>query len=60
MSADPRTLILGAGPAGLAAANALAREGSPVTVLEARAQPGGWCRTIEREGYRFEVGPLLG
>lgn len=49
--------MVGAGPAGLAAATALARADQPVTVLEARPQAGGWCRTINREGFAFEAGP---
>lgn len=39
-----RTAILGAGPAGLAAARELARRGSKVTVFERRPQAGGALR----------------
>jgi protoporphyrinogen oxidase len=48
--------VLGAGPAGLTAALALARRGVPVTVLEAEPDVGGIARTVEREGYRFDLG----
>lgn len=36
-----RVAVVGAGPAGLACAHALAREGHDVTVFEARDKPGG-------------------
>lgn len=39
-----RTAVLGAGPAGLAAARELARRGSQVTVFERRASAGGALR----------------
>ena len=48
--------VLGAGPAGLAAADALAQRGAEVRVLERSPQVGGMCRTVERGGYRFDLG----
>ncbi len=39
-----RVAVVGAGPAGLAAANDLALEGHEVTVFEARPEPGGLLR----------------
>ena len=47
--------ILGAGPAGLAAADALAGRGAGVTVFERSASVGGMCRPVERNGYRFDL-----
>jgi len=48
--------ILGAGPAGLGAAWALAGSGARVVVLEREAEVGGLCRTHDRDGYRFDMG----
>ncbi len=48
--------VLGAGPAGLTAGYALARDAEPVVVFEADTQVGGLARTVERDGYRFDLG----
>jgi protoporphyrinogen oxidase len=49
--------IVGAGPAGLAAAHALAKQGSdqPV-VLEQESQVGGLSKTVEYKGFRCDIG----
>jgi protoporphyrinogen oxidase len=49
-------VVIGAGPAGLTAAYELTRRGWPVTVLEADTVVGGISRTVERDGYRFDIG----
>jgi protoporphyrinogen oxidase len=49
-------VVIGAGPAGLSAALALARAGRDVVVLERGDDVGGLARTIERGGYRFDIG----
>jgi protoporphyrinogen oxidase len=51
-----RTLVIGGGPAGLTAAYLLAKEGRPVTVLEADGIVGGISRTEQYKGYRFDIG----
>lgn len=51
-----KTLIIGAGPAGLTAAYYLTRQRAPVVVIEKNKQVGGLARTIEYKGYRFDLG----
>ncbi len=50
------TLVLGAGPAGLTAGYLLERAGRDVLVLEAEDQVGGLAKTVEIDGYRFDLG----
>jgi protoporphyrinogen oxidase len=52
----PRVVIIGAGPAGLTAAYQLAKSGHTSTVLEADSVVGGISRTVERDGWRFDIG----
>src|SRR3712207_2593068 len=47
---------MGAGPAGLTAAYQLAKNGVVSTVLEADTVVGGISRTVERDGWRFDIG----
>lgn len=49
-------LVLGGGPAGLAAALAAARDGASVTLIEAADQVGGLCRTLHGDGCAFDLG----
>ena len=49
-------VIIGAGPAGLTAAYQLAKAGFDSTVLEADDAVGGISRTVERDGWRFDIG----
>jgi protoporphyrinogen oxidase len=48
--------VLGAGPAGLTAAWEAARLGIRTVVLEKDTQVGGISRTVEHEGFRFDIG----
>jgi len=54
--AASRTVIIGAGPAGLTAAYQLGKAGRTATVLEADDIVGGISRTVERDGWRFDIG----
>lgn len=56
MSEQHGTVIIGAGPAGLTAAYELLRHGLPVQVFEADEVVGGISRTVERDGWRFDIG----
>ncbi len=52
----PPVLVIGAGPAGLTAAVRLRQAEVPVTVVEASDSVGGISRTVERDGWRFDLG----
>ncbi len=52
-------IIIGSGFGGLAAAIRMRAMGYPVTVLEARDQPGGRASVFERDGYTFDAGPTV-
>lgn len=49
-------VILGGGPAGLAAAWELVERGQPCLVLEQGERLGGLCATNEYRGWRFDLG----
>lgn len=52
----PPVAVIGAGPAGLTAANELAAHAVPVVVLEQDRQIGGLAKTVEYRGFRFDIG----
>ncbi len=56
LSPDAPVVVIGAGPAGLTAAVRLRQAGRPTTVLEASDSVGGISRTVERDGWRFDLG----
>jgi protoporphyrinogen oxidase len=53
---DVHTLILGAGPAGLAAGHSLAQAGLKPIILEKDKAPGGLMRSIHRGDFVVDVG----
>ncbi|MFZ4584107.1 MAG: NAD(P)/FAD-dependent oxidoreductase [Acidimicrobiia bacterium] len=55
-AAEPNILIIGAGPAGLTAAYELSKRDQTATILEADTVVGGISRTVERNGWRFDIG----
>ncbi len=55
-SAPGSVVIIGAGPAGLTAAYQLAQAGRTSLVIEADDTVGGISRTVERDGWRFDIG----
>lgn len=48
--------IIGAGPAGLAAAHELVGRGFRPVMLEQDRQVGGLSKTVNRRGFRFDIG----
>ena len=50
------TAVLGAGPAGLTAAYVLGLRGAKAVVYEADGIVGGIAKTVEYDGYRFDLG----
>src|SRR5436305_13248744 len=48
--------VLGAGPAGLTASYVLAKRGVAATVFDADGLVGGIAKTVEFNGYRFDLG----
>src|SRR2546430_5670283 len=55
---SPKTVaVIGAGPAGLAAAYQLSKKGGEVPVFEASGAVGGLARTIDLWGQKVDPGP---
>jgi protoporphyrinogen oxidase/predicted dehydrogenase len=52
----PGVAVLGAGPAGLTAAYVLGKRGEKATVFEADSLVGGISKTVEFNGFRFDLG----
>jgi len=51
-----RIVILGGGPAGLAAGYFARKRGLPFTIYEARAETGGNAATVQHGDFRFDTG----
>ena len=49
--------ILGAGPAGLAAAHILTKQGQSVVVVERDSKVGGLAKTIKYKNFLLDFGP---
>ncbi|USZ68605.1 phytoene desaturase family protein [Halorussus salilacus] len=54
---DRSVAVVGSGFGGLSTACYLADTGADVTVLEKNEQLGGRASTLERDGFRFDMGP---
>jgi len=50
-------LVIGAGISGLSCAHFLRERGVSVHLVEASDRPGGLIRSVEQEGFHFELGP---
>ena len=53
---ETKNVIIGAGPAGMACAYELAKAGHKPMIFEIERQPGGLCRTLDHQGYLFDIG----
>jgi protoporphyrinogen oxidase len=51
-----QVVIVGAGPAGLTAAYMLSKHDIPSTILESDNVVGGISRTVQMDGWRFDIG----
>lgn len=51
------TIIIGAGLTGLSAGYALQKEGRDVVILERTEELGGLARSLNLDGYIFDIGP---
>ena len=56
---NPKVVIVGAGPGGLASALLLASAGVDVTVIEKQPRVGGRTATISADGFHFDLGPTF-
>jgi phytoene dehydrogenase-like protein len=54
-----RVVVIGAGISGLTAAAYLSRAGFAVTVYEQHSEIGGVTATLRRDGFGWDLGPLL-
>ncbi len=54
---EPKVIIIGGGFSSLAAAAYLAQAGFTVEVYEKNKQLGGRARVLERDGFKFDMGP---
>ena len=54
-----RAVIVGSGMAGLTAAAYLVRHGCDVDVFEQADHIGGVTATLRKEGFAWDLGPLL-
>ena len=57
MSEPSEIYILGAGPAGMAAAYTATKKGHPIVVVERDSQVGGLAKGIKYQGFLLDYGP---
>ncbi len=57
MSEPSEIYVLGAGPAGMAAAYTLTKQNQPVVVIERDSQVGGLAKSIGYQGFILDYGP---
>lgn len=57
MNRGRSAVVIGAGFSGLSAAATLAKAGYDVSVLEKHDQVGGRARVLQKDGFKFDMGP---
>ena len=51
-----KVIIIGAGPAGLTAAWEFSKHKIQTIILEGDSETGGISRTVDRNGWKFDIG----
>ncbi|MGB2097753.1 MAG: phytoene desaturase family protein, partial [Candidatus Puniceispirillales bacterium] len=59
MPKQNRTIVIGSGFGGIAAALRMRARGDDVTIIERLDQLGGRARVFERDGFRHDAGPTV-
>ncbi|HNT97370.1 MAG TPA: phytoene desaturase family protein [Elusimicrobiales bacterium] len=59
MAKDKKAVVIGAGIGGLSAAVSLACAGYEVALFEKNKGPGGKLNQLEKDGFRFDLGPSI-
>ncbi|WP_057915163.1 phytoene desaturase family protein [Peribacillus muralis] len=59
MGNKKKVIVVGAGVAGLASAIRLQHAGYQVEIFEKESIPGGKMHRIEKDGYKFDLGPSI-
>ena len=54
-----KVTVIGAGVAGLASAIRLQHAGYEVELFEKEGRPGGKMHRIEKDGFKFDLGPTI-
>lgn len=54
-----KVIVVGAGVAGLASAIRLQKDGYAVEIYEKEGLPGGKMNVIEKDGFKFDLGPTI-
>ncbi len=57
MKSKPTVIIIGSGIGGLICGIELAKNNYNVTILEKNSFPGGYCSSLKKKRYTFDIGP---
>ena len=59
MTSSNKTIVIGSGFGGIAAALRLKAKGHDVTLIEKHNDLGGRARVFKKDGYTFDAGPTV-